>query len=60
MTPLLWPFSTAMGRDGAGMPRSWLRRWSGRLSATLERSLQSPSSSSTALLRAPDTSERLS
>ena len=24
MTPLLWPFSTAMGRDGAGMPRSWL------------------------------------
>ena len=24
MTPLLWPFSTAMGRDGAGMPRDWL------------------------------------
>ena len=24
MTPLLWPFSTAMGRDGAGMPRGWL------------------------------------
>ena len=21
---LLWPFSTAMGRDGAGMPRDWL------------------------------------
>ena len=24
MTPLLWPFSTAMGRDGAGVPRGWL------------------------------------
>ena len=24
MTPLLWPFSTAMGRDGAGMPCGWL------------------------------------
>ena len=24
MTPLLWPFSTAMGRNGAGMPRDWL------------------------------------
>ena len=24
MTPLLWPFSTAMGRDGASMPRDWL------------------------------------
>ena len=24
MTPLLWPFSTAMGRDGAGIPRDWL------------------------------------
>ena len=24
MTPLLWPFSTAMGRDSAGMPRGWL------------------------------------
>mgnify|MGYP005914273271 CR=1 FL=1 len=24
MTPLLWPFSTAMGRDGAGIPCDWL------------------------------------
>lgn len=24
MTPLLWPFSAAMGRDGAGVPRDWL------------------------------------
>ena len=24
MTPLLWPFSAAMGRDSAGVPRDWL------------------------------------
>lgn len=32
MTPLLWPFSTAMGRNGAGMPRDWLPNdgWSTR------------------------------